>query len=163
MSTELLTWVHHYLERDEDIIVPIKKMWNEWAATHSGPPLEAFTALLLSDKDIAQERGVDHTEGFEDWSPEELAEYERDMEASGYFSGPRVRLKSREITLEHIVRMITKHNDRMERALLGAREAMPEDITEPQEGQLIDAIFMARELRQKLREAGLEAGEGQQE
>ncbi|MBI4770801.1 MAG: hypothetical protein HY784_10440 [Chloroflexi bacterium] len=59
--------------------------------------------------------------------------------------------------------MITRHNDRMERALLGAREAIPEDSTEPQEGQLIDAIFMARELRQKLREAGLEAGEGQQE
>ena len=44
MSSELLDWVYAYLERDEDIVVPIKKMWNEWHAMHAEPSLEAFTA-----------------------------------------------------------------------------------------------------------------------
>lgn len=156
MSSQLLNWVYDYLEGDEDIVVPIKKMWNEWHGAHLEPSLETFTAMVLADERFEAMGGVDHTEGFEDWSPEELEEYRRDMEARGYFSGPRVKLKSREITLEHIAKMIKKHNDRMEEALRQAREAMPEDMSEQEEGQLIDIIEKTKEFRQKLREAGLE-------
>lgn len=157
MSSALLNWVHTYLEQDEEIVVPIKKMWNEWHAAHLEPSLETFTAMVLADERFEEMGGVDHTEGFEDWSPEELEAYQREMEALGYFSGPRVKLKSREITLEHIARMIKKHNDRMEEALRQAREAMPEDIDEQEEGQLIDIIEKTKEFRRQLREAGLEA------
>jgi hypothetical protein len=81
------------------------------------------------------------------------------MEEAGYFSGPRVKLKSREITLEHITRMIQKHNDRMEEALQQAREAMPDDMSEQEEAQLIEIQDLARKFRQSLREAGLEPDE----
>jgi hypothetical protein len=103
--------------------------------------------------------GVDHTEHMEGMSPEELEEYERDMEAHGFYSGPRVRLKSRQITPDHIARMLKKHNDRMESALQQARAALPEDASEADEGRLIDVIMLARKLRRDLRAAGLEPPE----
>ncbi len=159
MTTELLEWVNAYLENAEDIVVPIKKMWNEWYAGHEEPLLEEFAAQVLADPRNEEEHGVDHNEGMEWMSPEELAEHEREMEENGFFSGPRVKLKSREITIEHLARMIKKHNDRMEWALQEARKSMPEDLSEPQEGELIDLIEKVKEFRSELRGLGLEAGD----
>jgi hypothetical protein len=164
MTTELLEWVNTYLEQDEEIIVPIKKMWNEWCAIHGEPSLEEFTAAVLADPRNKEEPGVDHNEGLEEeMTPEELAEYEQDMEAGGFFSGPRLRLKSREITQEHLAKMIFKHNERLELALQEARKVMPDDISEPQEGELIDLIEKVREFRKELQELGLEAKDEDEE
>lgn len=163
MTTELLEWVNAYLEKDEDIVVPIKKMWNEWRAAHEEPSLEEFTAQVLADPRNEAERGVDHNEGMEWMSPEELADYVQEMEDMGFFSGPRVKLKSRQITLEHIARMIKNHNDRMEWALQEARNSMPEDFSEPQEGELIDLMDKVKKFRRKLRKMGLEAEVGEEE
>jgi hypothetical protein len=157
--SELIRWVRAYLEPDEDIIVPIKKMWNEWHAAQGTPMLAEFTRLVLSDESVEQMPGVDHTEDMEGMSPEEMGEYERDMEENGFYSGPRVKLRSREITLEHIARMLKKHNDRMEWALQQARAALPDDASESDEGKLIDVTMRARQLRRGLRAAGLEPPE----
>jgi hypothetical protein len=78
------------------------------------------------------------------------------MEANGFYSGPRVKLKSREITLEHIARMIKKHNDRMEDSLRQARATLPDDLSEEDEGRLIDVMEKVKDLRRRLREIGLE-------
>jgi len=156
---ELIQWMRAYLDRDEDIIVPVKKMWNEWCAAHVTPSLAEFTRLVLSDESVEEMPGVDHTDHMEGMSPEEREEYERDMEAHGLYSGPRVKLKSREITREHIVNMLKKHNDRMEWALQQARAALPDDASETDEGNLIDVILRARKLRRNLRAAGLEPPE----
>lgn len=157
MSSEILNWVYTYLEQDEDIVVPIKKIWNEWHDSHTGLSLDEFTALLLADERFEEMDGVDHTEGFEWMEPEEMDDYIRDMEEVGFFSGPRLKLKSREITLEHIVFMMTKHNDRMEQALQQAHAIMPDDISEEEEGQLIDIMAQVQQFRRHLREVGLEA------
>jgi hypothetical protein len=157
--SELIQWVHTYLDQDEDIIVPIKKMWDEWHAAHGRPPLAEFTRIVLSDERIEEMPGVDHTRHMEGMSPDELEEHERDMAAHGFYSGPRVKLTSRQITLEHVAKMLKKHNDRMEWALQQARAAMPEDFSEAEEGNLIDAILRARQLRRELRDAGLEPPE----
>jgi len=156
---ELIQWVRTYLEQDEDIIVPVKKMWNEWSAAPGMLSLVEFTEIVLSDDHIEEMPGVDHTEDIEGMSPQEREEYERDMEAHGLYSGPRVKLKSREITLEHVGRMLKKHNDRMEWALQQARAALPDDASETDEGNLIDVILRARKLRRNLRAAGLEPPE----
>src|SRR5689334_21791006 len=144
MSDEILDWVRAYLERDEDIVVPVKKMWNEWHLSYPETPLDEFTAAILADEQVEHMASVDHN---------------RDKEALGYFSGPRVKLKSREITAEHIANMLKKHTDRMEQALHDARSSMPEDISEPDEGRLIDAIVMTRKLKKMLRKIGLGSGE----
>ncbi len=159
VSPELIEWVRGYLEHDEDIIVPIKKLWNESSAAQGTPPLGEFTRIVLSDDRIEEMRGVDHTRHMEGMSPEEREEYERDMEAHGFYSGPRVKLRSRQITKEHITRMLKKHNDRMESALQEARAVMPDDANEAEEGNLIDVIMLARKFRRDLRAAGLEPPE----
>ena len=156
---ELIEWVRAYLEEDEDIIVPIKKMWNEWSAARGMPSLAEFTRIVLSDDRIEEMPGVDHTEHMEGMSPDELEGYERDMEARGFYSGPRVKLKSRQITPEHIAKMLKKHNDRTESALQQARAALPDEASEADEGNLIDAMLLARKLRRDLRAAGLEPPE----
>jgi hypothetical protein len=158
-SLELIEWVRAYLEKDEDIIVPMKRMWNEWYAVHGVPPLAEFIRIVLSDDRTEEMRGVDHTRHMEGMSPEEREEYEHDMEAHGFYSGPRVKLKSRQITKEHIATMLKKHNDRMESALQQARAVMPDDTIEADEGNLIDVIMRARKLRRDLRSAGLEPPE----
>ena len=158
-APDLIQWVCAYLGRDEDIIVPIKKMWNEWCASQGTSSLEAFTQAVLSDHRIEEMPGVDHTGDAEGMNPEEREEYERDMEAHGFYSGPRVKLKVKELTLEHIAKMLKKHNDRMEWALQQARAVMPQDVSEADEGNLIDAIQLARKLRRDLRAAGLEPPE----
>ena len=48
MSDDPLDWVIEYLEADEDIVVPIKKMWNEWEAEHREPHL---VPPLLQEQD----------------------------------------------------------------------------------------------------------------
>ena len=157
--SELIQWVRAYLKRDEDIIVPIKRMWNEWYAARGTPLLAEYTRIVLSDDRIEEMPGVDHTGDMEGMDSEEKEEYERDMEAHGFYSGPRVKLKSRQITREHIARMLKKHNDRMEWALRQARAAMPEEASEAEEGKLIDVIMRARKLRRDLRATGLEPPE----
>ena len=157
--SELIQWVRAYLKRDEDIIVPIKRMWNEWYAARGTPLLAEYTRIVLSDDRIEEMPGVDHTGDMEGMDSEEKEEYERDMEAHGFYSGPRVKLKSRQITREHIARMLKKHNDRMEWALQQARAAMPEEASEAEEGKLIDVIMRARKLRRDLRATGLEPPE----
>ncbi len=156
-SDEVLAWVQDYLERDEDVVVPVKKMWNEWRAGHPAPSLEAFTAIVLADDRIEAMGEVDHAEDTDGVSTEEQDEYVSDMEADGYYSGLRVKLKSRDLTLEHIARMIKKHNDRMEEALRRAHAALPDSLSEEEEGKLLEVMALAEELRRRLREAGLEA------
>jgi len=156
LSNQMLNWVCDYLEKDEEIVVPVKKMWNAWRATHAAPLLADFIAQIMADPRIEEMGEVDHLEGMEGLNPKELAEHESEMEALGYFSGPRVKLKAREITLEHVVRMLKRHNDRMEEALRQAREALPDDAPEEQESALIEAIEQAKQLRRDLRKAGLD-------
>ena len=163
VSDDLLDWVYAYLEQDEEIVVPIKKMWNEWRATRAGPSLEVFAARVLAEDRIEEMGGIDHAEGKEWIEPDELEEYMREMEELGFFSGPRAKLKSREITLEHVAKMIRKHNDRMDWALQQARESLPESATEQEEGALIEIQYQARQLRRQLREIGLELDEAESE
>lgn len=159
--TDLLTWVPADLQRDEDIIVPVKKMWTEWHAMHAEPWLEEFTWIELADEKIEEIPGVDHAEGMEDLDPTELEECLQDIEAEGFYSAPRAELKSREIAREHIVRMLKKHNERMEWALRHDCAVMPEDVSEAEDGEVINAIEATKEFRRKIRAAGLEPPGGQ--
>jgi len=68
--SELIQWVRAYLEQDEDIIVPVKKMWNEWYAAQGTPSLAEFTRVVLADDLVEEMPGVDHTGQMEGMSPE---------------------------------------------------------------------------------------------
>ncbi len=157
-NAELLEWVYRYLEMDEEIIVPVRRMWNALDA-ETRPALEEFTALVLADPRFEVMPGAEPGEDVEGMMPEEHAAYERELEELGLFSGPRLKLKSRQITLDHIARMIARHTARMERALQQARHSMPPQVSEEEEGQLIEIIEQVKALRRALHAAGLEHSE----
>ncbi len=158
----LTDWAATVLETDEDILVPVKKIWKEYSANTSGVSLDEFTRALEQDERLEFMEGTDHKESFEEWSEEELADYEKDMEAEGFFGGPRVKLKSREITPDHIAKMIKKHTDRMMSALWAAYDIRPEDLDEKSEQELLDIIVRAKEFQLKAQEA-IKPGDEQEE
>lgn len=157
MTAEWLEWACVALADDDDVVVPVKKLWKRWTAEHATPDLAAFTAGVLADERVELMAEVDHAEGLEDLPADELAEHVRGLEALGYFSGPRVKLRARELTLAHIVAMITRHNDRMEAALRQAQAALPAEMDAQTAGLLSDLQARAAEFREQLRQAGLAA------
>lgn len=148
----LTDWAASILETDEEILVPIKKLWTQYVARASDVSLDDFTRALEADERFEFMEGTDPTEGLEDWTEEERAEHIAEMESLGFFGGPRVKLKSREITRDHVARMIAKHTDNMLNALWGAYDVRPEDLDPDKDAELLDLIARAKELQLKLRE-----------
>jgi hypothetical protein len=152
MDDHALTRVIEILETDPDFFVPIKKLWlmlqGEGLALDI--ELETFTNKLLSDSRFEFTPGVNHKEGF-DGDPEFEEEMEREMEAIGFYSGPRVKLASREMTTEAIFAGLTRSLARMNAALQGAWEARPEGDQET-EDQLIEILAAGQKLEREVQE-----------
>jgi hypothetical protein len=141
-------WIHAYLETDEAIVVPVRKMWKSWCADHEPVTIEEFTAIVEADPRIEAMPGLKDRDELEDDLGMNAGEVNPTY-------GPRVKLKTREITLEHIARMIKLHTDQMVSALWSAHEVAPEDLSDEEEADLLSAIATATELQFKLDEAGL--------
>jgi hypothetical protein len=148
----VIEWATSVLETDEEILVPVKKLWVQYTAQNPGISLDDFTRALESDARFEFMEGTDPTEGLEDWTEEERAEHIAEMEALGFFGGPRVKLASREITREHVARMIAKHTNNMLNALWSAYDVRPEDLDPEQDAELLDLIARAKELQLNLQE-----------
>lgn len=148
----LTDWAAGILETDEEILVPVKKLWVQYTARNPGISLDDFTRALEADPRFEFMEGTDLEEGLEDWTEEERAEHIAEMEALGFFGGPRVKLVSREITREHVARMIAKHTDNMLNALWSAYDVRPEDLDPEEDAELLDLIARAKELQLNLRE-----------
>ncbi|MCX7838167.1 MAG: hypothetical protein N2559_01740 [Anaerolineae bacterium] len=148
----LTDWAAGILETDEEILVPVKKLWVQYTAQNPGISLDDFTRALEADARFEFMEGTDLEEGLEDWTEEERAEHVAEMEALGFFGGPRVKLVSREITREHVARMIAKHTNNMLNALWSAYDVRPEDLDPEEDAELLDLIARAKELQLNLRE-----------
>jgi hypothetical protein len=148
MTKDVADWAADYLATDDEFIVPVKKLWlmaqGDRLATDL--PLEAFHRLLEEDGRFDVEEGIDFGEGFDDPVTEREI-----MESHGYFSGPRVRLAAREITLDMIADAIKRSTDRMMEALEGAWEVRDLD-DEEEETRLLDLLSRGQHLRQGLNE-----------
>ncbi len=148
----LADWTASILETHEDIIVPVKKLWAEYCKKRSGVSLEEFARILRADARFEFQEGVDHSEGLASWTKEEITEYVAEMEAQGFYSGDRVKIKAREITPEHIATMLKKHTDRMMASLWNAYDVRPEDLPEEQEEELLSLIAAAKRLQLDIEE-----------
>src|SRR5438128_489126 len=146
----LTDWVIEQLETAEEILVPVKKLWKEYLVRNLDVSLQAFTSQLEADERIEFIDGVDDSDLYEDWTAEELESHEQEMEAIGYFSGPRARLKSRIITPEHIAKMINNHSDRMIDSLMDAYDVRPADLDEEDERVLFHAMQRAMKVKRLL-------------
>jgi hypothetical protein len=140
-------WAIEILASDEEILVPVKKLWKEYVSQTPGISLEEFTQELEAEDRIELMAGTNDSVDFKEWSREERAVHDEAMEACGWFSGPPAKLKSRTITLEHIVKMIEKHTNRMVESLADAYDVRPVHLTEDDERSLFDVFERAVNLR----------------
>jgi hypothetical protein len=148
----LTDWAAGILETDEEILVPVKKLWVQSPARARGVSLDDFTRALEEDARFEFMGGTDPSEDLQDWTEEEIADHLAEMESLGFFHGPRVKLKSRELTRDHMARMIAKHTDNMLSALWSAYDVRPEDLDPEQDAELLELIARAKELQLHLRE-----------
>lgn len=151
----LTDWAGHVLETDEAIVVPVKKLWTEYIARNPGIALAEFTRELEDNARFEFFAGTNREKEMREMglSEAEMREEEAEMEAAGFFHGPRVKLKSRVITPDHISAMIKQHTDRMMSALWAAYDVRPEELDEQGEQELLDIIVRAKELQLKAQEA----------
>ena len=73
------------------------------------------------------------------------------MEALGFYSGPRVKLVSREMTADVVFDAMARSLIRMNEALQGAWETRPEGDPEL-EGQLLDILAAGQKLEREVHE-----------
>jgi hypothetical protein len=152
MDHRILTQVIEILENDPDFYVPVKKLWLmlQGQGLALDVELEDFYRQLTDDERFEFTPGVDQHEGFED-DPEFAEEMEREMEALGFYSGPRVKLVSREMTADVVFDAMAHSLTRMNEALQGAWETRPEGDPEL-EGQLLDILAAGQKLEREVHE-----------
>lgn len=155
MAHPIADWAAELLSTQDMILEPVKKLWVMWRVKTEDldTTLEQFADLLEKDGRFAFEEGVDH--GAED--PEEEAL----MEELGFFSGPRVKLAAREITLDDIARMLGRSTTAMMDALRGAYETRPSGDQEA-ETMLLEALAAGDKLKRGIEEALEEARKRQE-
>ena len=95
MDNRIITRVIEILETEPDFFVPVKKLWLmlQGEGLALDVELEDFHHTLTGDERFESTSGVDYKEGFEG-DLEYAEEMEREMEALGFYSGPRVKLAS---------------------------------------------------------------------
>lgn len=150
MDDPTITQVIEILETDPDFYVPVKKLWLmlQGKGLALDAEMEDFHRILTDDERFEFTPGVDHTEGLED-DPELAEEMEREMESLGFYSGPRVKLASREMAAEDVFAAMSRSLTRMNEALQGAWETRPEDDQETDD-QLLDILAAGQKLEREI-------------
>ena len=150
MDNRTITRVIEVLETDPDFFVPVKKLWLmlQGEGLALDVKLEDFYHMLLDDERFEFTPGVDHKEGFEG-DPEFAEEMEREMEALGFYTGPRVKLISREMTAENVFAAMARSLARMNDALQGAWDTRPEG-DQDLEDQLLDILAAGQKLEREI-------------
>lgn len=139
MSSEMRDWVYKCLQEEEEIIVPLKKLWSRRYGLAGKPSFEQFERIVLRDERFEKLYSVDH---------------DPCLEAFGYFAGPRVKLRSREITEQCVLHLVEKHNERIVQVLLRALEILREDSDPDSEADLSEAILILEQLRPAFKKWG---------
>ncbi len=162
MDDRTITRVIELLEAAPDFFVPVKKLWLmlQGARLALDISLEDFHQVLEGDVRFEFTPGVDHKEGLED-EPELAEEMEQEMEALGFYSGPRVKLVSREMTAEDVFAAMARSLARMNEALQGAWETRPQDDQEI-EDQLLDILAAGQKLEREIEELLEQQGQEQE-
>ena len=150
MDNRIITRVIEILETEPDFFVPVKKLWLmlQGEGLALDVELEDFHHTLMGDERFESTPGVDYKEGFEG-DLEYAEEMEREMEALGFYSGPRVKLASREMTAEDVFVAMSRSLARMNESLQGAWETRPDGDQEI-ENQLLDILAAGQKLEREI-------------
>jgi hypothetical protein len=151
MDEATLARVCEILETDPDFFVPEQKLLRilqqEGLATDLNA--ETFHTQLAADDRFEFMESDEATSGLE--LPAAAGEQEIDLTNLGLFSGPRVKLVSREVTTDDVLSGLSRSLLQLNTALQQAWESRPEGDVEA-EGLLLDALSMAEQLEQEVRE-----------
>lgn len=124
--------VEKILEDEEDIIVPVKKIWKMFQFSKEFqnipvPALIEFSQLLKDDERFEFMPPVNYGNMFEGLTEEEQREREDEMEILGFFSGDRIKLRRLQLTGDLLASVIEKSVNRMMNALKNAWDTKPDD------------------------------------
>lgn len=144
MNSQILARMTEILETDPGFFVPIKKLWLLLQPAGLEIDLEEFQRWLQEDKRFEVTPGEDHRKGLAD-DPK----ITKEMEELGFYSGPRVKLASREMSVEDIFAGMTRSLKRMNQALQSAWEARPPEDQET-EDQLLEILAAGQRLEQEI-------------
>jgi hypothetical protein len=143
ISKEIKEIIVKMLERAEDFYVPVKKIWKELRSRgYELPNYNDFLTYLKRNKrfELREFKDIDY-------------ENEEEMEELGFYSGPRVKLKSRKITKEDMQRITLKHAQNVINNLVKGYQVKPEKLPADKENELIEIMKKAKELKEKINEA----------
>jgi hypothetical protein len=150
MDNHVIARVIEILETDPDFFVPVKKLWLMLQGERLALDIELddFHLTLVADERFEFTPGADYSDEFEE-DPEYAEDMEREMEALGFYSGPRVKLASREMAAEDVFAAMARSLTRMNEALQGAWETRPEGDQEI-EDQLLDILAAGQKLEREI-------------
>jgi len=149
MNNRMIDRAIEILEIEPDFFIPVKKLWLKLreAGLAQTIELEDFHRMLLNDARFEFTPGVDYTEKIQD-TPELTQAMESEMEALGFYSGPRVKLASREMTPEDAFAAMARNLAQMNAALQGAWETRPEN-NQDVEDQLLEILAAGQRLERE--------------
>jgi len=135
MSKEILNKIEKILQDEKEFLLPVKKIWYQ---VQDEIELDELAEELRKDKRFKVHEGKD-----EPWEKDD----EPRMESLGYYLGPRVMLVSRTPTKEEMAKSLADKMQKMADNLQKAYDSRPEDMTDEEEKQLLEAMKRAKDLR----------------
>lgn len=156
MYERCLNEAERVLASDKDVIVAVKKLWNEveQAGKRQGfdvPGFQDFSAMLEGDprfEFLPLHKTV--TEDLEDPIPHEDTPDEIEMEQLGFFSGDRVKLRSVQLNPQRLGSIIRSKVDRTMNALTKAWDMRPEG-DRATEDQLLEILSRTQKLQREVK------------
>ncbi|MFQ5798831.1 MAG: hypothetical protein ACE5H0_09085 [Bacteroidota bacterium] len=156
MYEHILEETERLLEQDQDVIVPVRKIWkqvrqiaedNDWRM----PSLAEFTSILMQD-DRIEFMPEQESMGEGDLLEEEREEKEVEAEWFGFYAGQRVKLARIQLTPERLGDMIRRKVDDTMEALMKAWEDRPESDGAT-EDKLLEVLSRTQKLQREVKEA----------
>jgi hypothetical protein len=153
MHEELLNEIERILERSDEVIVPVKKLWNMLQCEDefqeiSVPSFGEFTDMLRSDERFEFMHPIDYSGLYANLSGEEREQCEIELEETGFYSGDRIKLKRIPLTGELLATMIERSCERMMDALAHAWKEKAKD--EEAEKRILAIMEKAQQLQKDI-------------
>ena len=150
MDSRTITRIVDILEIELDFFVPVKKLWLQLReeGLAQDVEIEDFHRILTEDERFEFAPDVDYRENVEN-DPEYAQQMEQEMEALGFYGGPRVKLASREMTAEDVFAAMARSLARMNAALQGAWDTRPQG-DRAVEDQLLDILAAGQKLEREI-------------
>ena len=142
---DLILRVLSLLDQEDEFIVPVRKLYRALGRSNLSEEWteEAFLEVLKGDERFRVFEAPDEDDVYDDFESEE------ELEALGFYRGPRVMRKDSMPTREDVLSILVKKADKTFSTLHKAWDIRP-DGDEETEDQLLEALAKAQRLKREL-------------